>query len=125
MLRDIGGGVPKFIPYPFPINIVPLVGKGMQPKWVKPFSKVIGEFENVCLWSGCRSDQTSADACINGVWQGAFTWAVFYSFYKLGSADLSRSRLHSRIKNLLSAKGYEQEPVLECSDEMKNGRFTE
>ncbi len=38
---------------------------------------------NVCLWSACESHQTSADAFIDGKWQGAFS-AAFRKFFKVG-----------------------------------------
>ena len=111
MLREIGGGVPKFIPYPGPLPVVmPKVRSILQDH----------TFDNVCLWSGCRSDQTSADACINGIYQGAFTWAFCNSENLPARKDIIWAMQHK-----LADSGYEQEPEIDCCENMKKARFAE
>jgi hypothetical protein len=60
--------------------------------------------ENVCLWSACESDQTSADAYIDGKWQGAFS-AAFRKFFKVGR---SRSDVTFYARRWLHENGFEQ-----------------
>jgi metacaspase-1 len=107
MLREGGAGIPRFIPPPFPLG---------ESKKVRELLSGHG-FENVALWSGCRSSQTSADAFIKNQYQGAFTWAFCQAIGVGGHTK--RERIHNLIAEELEAKGYEQSPQLECSEEMK------
>lgn len=78
---------------------------------VKPLaSRVIqaGIPANVCLWSACAPWQTSADAYIDGAWQGAFT-AAFLKAFKPGR---SRSDIIFHARKWLAVHGYRQEPHL-------------
>ena len=63
---------------------------------------------NVCLWSACESDQTSADAYIDGKWQGAFS-AAFRKFFKPGR---SRSDIIYYARKWLKDNHYAQVPHL-------------
>jgi hypothetical protein len=63
---------------------------------------------NVCLWSACESDQTSADAYIDGKWQGAFS-AAFRKFFKVGR---SRSDIIYYARKWLRDNRYDQVPHL-------------
>jgi len=118
MLREVGDPMPRFIPY-----------LGEVKDTMKPFSLEKGQFWNVALWSGCKSDQTSDDACINGVWQGAFTWAIMRAMVALpfqsASPKSSRNVLIDVIKRELETAGYEQTPQLETSEEMRVKRVFE
>ncbi len=71
---------------------------------------------NHILWSGCHSDQTSADAYINGTYNGAFTY-FFCKHMRDTGGNISRRNLLERIKNSLRYTGYSQVPQLECMDE--------
>jgi hypothetical protein len=74
------------------------------------------------LWAGCRSDQTSADARINGSWHGAFT----YFFCKEMNAcknTLSRSELLKKVRADLKAGRYNQVPQLECEATVRTKKF--
>jgi metacaspase-1 len=65
------------------------------------------------LWAGCRSDQTSADAHLDGTWNGAFT----YFFCKEMNATknrLSRKDVLAKVRADLKAAHYTQVPQLEC-----------
>jgi len=65
------------------------------------------------LWAACRSDQTSADANIDGGWHGAFT----YFFCKEMNAcknTLTRAKLLTKVRADLTAGHYSQVPQLEC-----------
>jgi hypothetical protein len=63
---------------------------------------------NVCLWSACEPDQTSADSYIDGKWQGAFS-AAFRKFFKAGR---SRSDIIYYARKWLRDNQYEQIPHL-------------
>lgn len=64
------------------------------------------------LISGCRADQTSADAWIKGSYNGALT---YYLVDVLNSArgSLTHRELHQRVSAKLARAGYDQVPQLE------------
>jgi hypothetical protein len=64
------------------------------------------------LISGCRADQTSADAWIKGSYNGALT---YYLVDVLNSArgPLTHRELHERVSAKISRGGYDQVPQLE------------
>ncbi len=64
------------------------------------------------LWTGCRDDQTSADANIGGTWRGAFTY-YFCRELRASGNTLSRADLLDKVRNALSAARYTQVPQLE------------
>jgi len=66
----------------------------------------------VTLWAGCRSDQTSADANINGTFNGAMTYYLCDEIKK-SKGELTRSKLYSNLKKAI--KGYSQIPQLETN----------
>jgi uncharacterized caspase-like protein len=71
---------------------------------------------DVIFISGCRDNQTSADARFNGVAQGAMTWSLLESFNIL-PADRNRIQLHwedliANMRKLLKASRYDQVPQL-------------
>jgi len=80
---------------------------------------VNGQLE-VGFISGCKSDQTSADAYINGQHCGALT-TYFLTCLKAAAANTSLSQLTQTIVQKLDADGYEQEP--QCSGTRQNSPF--
>lgn len=76
------------------------------------------------LISGCRSDQTSADAWIqaNRKYQGALT---YYLSVVLSEAkyDITYRDLVSKVNIKLAAAGYDQNPQLDCDEELKDKKF--
>lgn len=66
---------------------------------------------NHLLMSGCRSDQTSADAYINGRYNGAFSYYAINEV-KRGAAR-SLNVVHAAYLNDIKSGGYTQEPQLE------------
>jgi metacaspase-1 len=109
----------------FNIGAVPVRNRFIPP----PFMLGYGEFDiklfdmtathnpplqNVILWSGCKSDQTSADAFINHSYQGAFTCF----FLKNYQHSKFRNEIIQDINDDLDKNKYEQDPQLECSDEL-------
>ncbi len=65
------------------------------------------------LWTGCRSDQTSADAQIEGKWRGAFTF-YYGKHLRAAKGKISRSALLKKLRADLKANRYSQVPQLEC-----------
>lgn len=65
------------------------------------------------LWAGCRADQTSADANIDGTWHGAFT---HYLSKEMRGANNSipRKELLRRVNADLRKERYSQVAQLEC-----------
>jgi metacaspase-1 len=77
---------------------------------------------NHVLWAGCKDNQTSADADIEGKYNGAFTY-YFCKHIRESSGIIARSELHARIKNSLTYNGFNQTPQLECKKELKAGNI--
>lgn len=64
------------------------------------------------LWAACRSDQTSADAKIDGNYHGAFTY-YFVKETRACKNKLPRSNILKRVRADLKQGKYEQVPQLE------------
>lgn len=71
------------------------------------------------LWTGCRSDQTSADALIDGTWHGAFTY-YFCKEMEAGNNTLSRKEVLTKLRQDLAEGNYTQVPQLECEATVRN-----
>lgn len=67
---------------------------------------------NVILISGCKDNQTSADAYIGGVNQGAMTWSFLSSMANPGTSTWRQ--LLSNMRQALKSGGYTQIPQLSC-----------
>ncbi|HEY6908188.1 MAG TPA: caspase family protein [Myxococcales bacterium] len=72
------------------------------------------------LWSACRSDQTSADANIDGGWHGAFTWYYCKEMRETRNA-LSRTDLLKKVRKDLAGH-YSQVPQLEAQATVRKAR---
>lgn len=64
------------------------------------------------LITGCRDTQTSADAFINGRFNGALTFALVDAIRK-GKGRLTYKQLHDRATTVLKARKFDQVPQLE------------
>lgn len=102
---------PRYMPPPIDI-VCRHEGEEDQLQQVKLFSKSRGDLVHHILWAGCRSDQTSADAFIDGKYNGAFTYYFCYHMRRSNGA-LSRADLLTRIRSSLNHGGYSQIPQLE------------
>ena len=65
---------------------------------------------NVIMISGCRDNQTSADAYINSKYQGAMTWAFLDTVNK--NPNLTWKELITTMRSSLKTTKYEQIPQL-------------
>jgi hypothetical protein len=84
------------------------------------------QLPNVIGLSGCRSDQTSADAYIDGKYQGAFTYAgckVLRESFRDGKFELSYLEFNERTVAWLKQHGYSQRPQLDCVPAMMKTPF--
>jgi hypothetical protein len=66
---------------------------------------------NQVLWSGCKADQTSADAYFSGRYNGAFTYYLV-KVVRESQNELSRKETVSRMRKLMKT-GFAQSPQLE------------
>jgi hypothetical protein len=64
------------------------------------------------LWSGCRADQTSADAAIEGSWHGAFTY-FFCKEVNASKNTITRKEIMDRVRADLAAAEFPQIPQLD------------
>lgn len=71
---------------------------------------------NHLVLTGCSDTQTSADAFINGSFNGALTYAAM----KFIEGGISYKEWHQRLSKWLKDKNYSQTPQLEGPDWMKN-----
>jgi hypothetical protein len=77
----------------------------------KPSDVVVVDLPEVLL-SGCRADQTSADARIGGSFNGALTYHLVAALGEARPAATLRE-LHSRVTARLKRAGFDQVPQLE------------
>ena len=77
---------------------------------------------NHILWTGCRADQTSADARIEGDWHGAFTY-YFCKELRTSNNELPRSQLLEKIRTDLKNEKYTQIPQLESEATLRTAKW--
>ncbi|MBF0103401.1 MAG: caspase family protein [Desulfobacterales bacterium] len=71
------------------------------------------------LFSGCKSNQTSADAYINGTYNGAFTY-YFCKLLRDTVGKINRAELLKQLRASLKYHGFSQIPQLECQKAERN-----
>jgi hypothetical protein len=76
---------------------------------------------NVISISGCKDNQTSADACINNTYQGAMTWSFLNALNNL-QYNAKLTDLVSHMRSLLKT-GYTQVPLLAVSSNDQYDRY--
>jgi hypothetical protein len=72
-----------------------------------------------CVISGCSENQTSADAFINGRYNGAFT----YFLLKAHKEGMSIKEWFNSLRKLLPSRKYDQIPTLEGNSELFNNKI--
>lgn len=77
---------------------------------------------NHVLWAACKDNQTSADAWIDGRYNGAFSY-YFCKHVRESRGIITREELHSRIAESLTHNNYSQSPQLECKNNLKSGKI--
>jgi len=73
---------------------------------------------NHVLWTGCLDSQTSADASIDGIFHGAFSY-YFCKHIKANDGLIARKELLAIIMASLKQNNFDQTPQLECTAERK------
>ena len=99
---------PKFLPPPFDIAARSL-GRALPVKHVGAKDKAPDTQRHILL-SGCRDDQTSADAVIDGKWGGALTVTLVKVLRDC--PDWDWVHIHEEVLKRLSAQGFSQIPQL-------------
>jgi hypothetical protein len=119
----------------FPASAAPAVDPNRQPRFAQPPVDIVvrhaGEqlpvrrlFRDsrpaspVALWSACAEFQTAADALIDGVFNGAFTF--FFCKHLRENPRILRAELLRRVKSSLALAGYSQVPELSAPESLKN-----
>jgi metacaspase-1 len=77
---------------------------------------------NHILWAACRDNQTSADAYIDGRYNGAFTY-YFCKHLRENRGNISREQLHTLTADSLSHHNFTQSPQLECNNNLRSGKI--
>lgn len=72
------------------------------------------------LWAACRSDQTSADATIDGVWHGAFTYYLCKNINHCAN-KLGRKDILAALRKDLKKNEFDQIPQLETNATKRKG----
>lgn len=100
---------PRYLPPPSLAAFEKIEGRQSRGLYMSLLEKGITHH---ILWTGCRADQTSADAMIEGAWHGAFT---FYLCKWINSSKnkLTRRQLLSKVRKDLKDARYTQIPQLE------------
>lgn len=74
------------------------------------------------LLSGCKSNQTSADAYINNDYHGAMSYHAIKAITD-AKYNLTYAELQKRLVSMLEVENYDQVPQLEGTDEFKSRRI--
>ena len=83
----------------------------------KEHVRVKRKFYDYMSWivlSGCAENQTSADACIDGRFNGAFSYFAFYTL----RGNMTYRQWHAKIREFLPSKDFDQAPTLEGPPEL-------
>ena len=77
---------------------------------------------NHVLWAACKDNQTSADAYIDGRYNGAFTY-YFCKHIRENKGAILREDLHARVNESLTHHSFSQTSQLECNSGLKEGKI--
>ena len=78
---------------------------------------------NLALISGCKSDQTSAEAEFNSKYNGALTYFLLKHLNESNALSAPLTQIVQDVNLSLKNNGYSQEPQLEGDDNIKNLPF--
>jgi len=112
---------PRYLPSPYRLAAVES-GRGVSKKASsnrrqsarsggKPKDIVNAELREILI-TGCRDTQTSADAFINGKYNGALTFALVEAIRK-SKGRLTYRQLHDQASTVLKKRKFDQVPQLE------------
>lgn len=90
----------------------------MPPKKKLPtytrVKKAINATDNVIIFSACAENETSADAYINGTWNGAFSFYLWNCLRR----DMTYQKWYDEVCLYLPNKNFSQHPQIEGTKEM-------
>jgi hypothetical protein len=112
--------LPRYLPPPMDIECR-LEGEEDELKAVRGFRWKKRSTVHHILWAGCKDSQTSADAYINGSYNGAFTY-YFCLHVRKTAAVITRKELLKRVRASLKHNEYWQTPQLECEATVRNAK---
>lgn len=92
------------------------IDNGMTPR-------TLGEHDRCGLISGCRADQESADAYIQGKYHGALTYHLLDSLAAPGGRNLPLTRVVEDVRSRLAGAHYDQVPQLHGPDDILGRSF--
>jgi metacaspase-1 len=81
-------------------------------------SAIDQENMNEVLFSGCNDKQTSADAFVDGQYNGAFSWACFKALDNC-KFKMTYQMFYNRIRKILPSDDFDQIPQIEGSRKNK------
>lgn len=109
---------PRFLPPP--VDIACRADEDMEVRRLLKGNNPL----NHVLFAGCRDNQTSADAYINGSYNGAFTYYLS-KHLRDTQGDITRAELIKRVKASLKFNGFSQIPQLEAPAAEKKKKVLE
>lgn len=96
---------------------------GTIDRSIKPIFRTIENVKaNVVIFSGCGEQQTSADAYIDGKFQGALTYCIIEVLNKY-KYDVTNLELLEEVNKMLKRGRYSQIAELACTLNMENKIF--
>ncbi|MCD4849260.1 caspase family protein [Arthrobacter sp. AK01] len=106
----IPGRRPRFLPAPTPRAVI--ANESKETRSLRDMVRT-AKLSTPVLMAACRSDQTAADALIDGRYNGAFT----YNFVKslLGDSTVGRAEILKQVSKGLKSGGFDQIAQLEAS----------
>ena len=78
---------------------------------------------NLALISGCKDNQTSADALINNRYNGALTYYLLEELKKQDGLSIPLTELITRVNEVLDEEGFSQDPQLAGSRAIEHRPF--
>ncbi|MFC8038680.1 caspase domain-containing protein [Paenarthrobacter sp. NPDC057355] len=106
----IPGRRPRFLPAPTPRAV--MANEDLETRTLRDLVKT-AKLSAPVLMAACRSDQTAADALMDGRYNGAFTYNLVKSLRSDGT--LGRADLLKQVSKGLKAGGFDQVAQLEAS----------
>jgi phospholipase C len=101
-----GNGVPRMF------RRDPSAASKALPKMRRTFKDVSDVMTNIALMAGCHSNQTSADAFIDGRYNGAFTYYLLKVLQGLGGLKKPLTGVIVNVQTTLKTASYAQVPQL-------------
>lgn len=129
--QDLEQGRPASLPserptsircWPPPADIAArFEGEEDQLKPARQFKDSARESTHYIVWTACQDIQASAEAFINGSYNGLFTY-YFCRNIRAAGGSMARDEMLKRLRQSLVHNGYSQNPQLECEAALRTLR---